>query len=197
MNIKLAKDRVALTEIDEAVDGAIVIPQTRKVEFQLGKVIETGYNKLIKKGDVAVFQLPAQVKNSTLYKIKGQDGLVNDRFCVVHANDIIATLKTNIISLENFQISGNWILLEMFFGTEGEATTIVLPENYTPPIEEFRFRVIQIGTTADEDKDGNKEELMYSLGQEVYVERNRCNPIKIDNREFCFIEKSYIYGVAA
>jgi len=188
MQIKLAPNRVALTQIDFEPTGSILVPPSKTKDIELGKVIETGPSDIpfVDKGDFVVFQLPHQVKASTMYKVRNEKiDLVNDMMVIMHEADIIARLKSADLSIENFEIAGDWILLDMF--TTKADSPIITPDTVTPPIEEFHFKILQVGRGVKTD--------FYTIGTVVYVEKNRCNPIMIGDKEYIFINKNYVYGV--
>ena len=73
-----------------------------KGTFELGKVIrrgdcvtkdEKGEDKqkpvFVEEGDTILFQIPARVRESSMYNIGGT------KVCLIHQEDIIAILKTN------------------------------------------------------------------------------------------------------
>ena len=196
LGYKMLGNRVALTEIDSEVSGSIIIPQTANTgTYELGTVREVGEDvTYVNPGQNILFQMPQKVKLSSTYNITGtvddvEDGqpvkkVVNTRLCIIHQDDILAILKGTKISLEDFEIGGNWILLSMW--TNAYTSVIAMPESYAPPIEDFRFTVLQLGRGVTD--------VPYSAGDEVFIERQRANPIKIDDKEYVFIDKSYVYG---
>jgi len=185
------KKRCIITESDQEGTGTIVIPSNIGKEYQLGKVVHVpaSDNNLVEEGQYVFFQLPPMVKNSTGYAHKAD--IYNGKgFFILHQEDVIATLSEPNVSLATFKINGNWLLLDMVI--EGYSnSSIALPDTYRPPIDEFFFKVKQIGGNVDENKEG----LPYAIDDTVYIEKNRCNPIILEGKEYVFLHKQYVYAV--
>lgn len=200
--MKLIGERVAITEVEEEFTGSIVIPTFHSSvggDYEIGQVMDIGDKcDFVKPEEFILFQIPQKVRTSTTYKIRNKE-IHNDVFSIIHQGDVLAILKNRKITLEGFEIAGNWVLLEMF---TDYPSTIAIP-NGSVPLEEYRFKVLQMGrgvmsrnpppSTMDEII---KAKLSFKVGDEVFVERQRCNPIKIDGKEYVFCDKVYIYGVA-
>ena len=189
LKIKLFGERVALTEVEEEFTGSIVIPTYHSKaggDYEIGEVMDIGDKcTFVKPKEFVLFQIPTSVKKSTTYKIRNK-GISNDIFSIIHQGDVLAILKNRKITFEGFEIAGNWVLLEMWTDYQN-TTAIALPEG-SVPLEEYRFKVLQLGRGVTD--------VQYKLGDEVFVERQRCNPIKIDGKEYVFCDKTYVYGVA-
>ncbi len=187
LNIKVLGNRVAVSQLneEEQIIGSIIVPQAQKdADYELGKVLSVDTTTYAKEGDLIMFQMPQKVKASSTYVVKNA-GLPGDRFGVLHEDDILAVLTDKEIKLDTFQIAGKWVLCEMF-AREDLALGLELPESYRPAIEEFRFVLRQKGKGCT---------VKAEVGDEVVLERQRLNPIKIDNKEYVFCNQEYVYGV--
>lgn len=186
-NITLFGDRVAVTEISEEISGEMILPQsvTSTGNFELGKVYEVSENAsaVVKKGDIVLFQIPNSVKTSTTYRYSKED-----KMAIIHSGDVIGILRKPEVTLENFQIAGKWMLLSIeiknhFVGLEGKA--IVTPETAAPNLEDIHWKVRQLGTTCD---------VPCVVGDQIFIEKARANPIMLGTTELAFVASEYLYG---
>lgn len=197
-NLKLFGEKVSVTQAKEELKGSIILPETRMVKFEIGKITATGDGKYrdgterkmwVKPGDLVMYQLGGpQIENS---KFK-RDGVPMKVF---HQGDVIARLDpvprgpdipadapdTVIVSLDTFHIIGNWVLLEVKL----EQGIIIVPEK-SAPSEEFKFFVRQVGEGV---------ELPLKVGEEVYPERGKCLPVEIDGVTYAYTHQDFLHGV--
>jgi hypothetical protein len=131
----------------------------------------------VKPGDIVMYQLGGpQIENSK-FKLDGKP------IKVFHQGDCIAKLSSCKISIETFQVIGNWVLLEVRF----DQGVIIVPEKVAPS-EDFKFFVTQVG-------DGVK--LPLTKGQQVIPERGRCLPIEINGTTYVYTHQDFIHGALA
>lgn len=221
--IKLIGTRVAFTEIKEEFGSSLTIPSIHKRgTYELGQVFAAGPDvTYCEKGDVVVFQLPEVTKQSVLYRM----GMKDESFAILHHDDVLAILrdpKSPRVTFDNFEIAGRWVLLKLIVNQPGSG--LALPENYTPGLEDIRAEVVQIGRGVEPAlrkqhvKDSESREkfggwspadeefaMPYKVGDEVFVEKARANPIKLskldlekgENVDFecVFLPFEYVYGV--
>jgi len=186
--LKLNGERVALIELDEEISGTIVVPQSRQKAYELGKIVAVGSGKVpsiekpfdmyVKEGEIVLFSIPAQLRQSSTYVIDGA------RTCVVHQNDVLGRLSSMKVSIDTFEILGRWVLLTCF--VDKKDSIIEIPDTAQLPVEDFKFRIEQVGSGASE--------LNMVKGDEVVVERTRCSTLEIDGSKYFYIDMSFVYG---
>jgi len=182
--LTLFGENIAVTMIDEQLEGEIILPQNKFVRHELGKVLATGDGKYrtgetkplwVKPDDIVMYQLGGpQITNST-YKFDNQP------IRLFHQGDAIAKLKTNKITMDNIQILGDWVLLRV----ETQKGIIIIPDQAQPP-ENFKFYLEQAGA-------GFK--LNIAVGEEVLPERGRCAPVDVNGKTYVYTHQDFIRGV--
>ena len=186
MRLRLYGQRIAIQEVKEELEGSILLPETRTKSFYLGRVtaVGDGVDREGKKepvffnvGDLVMFQLLGVQDKVSQFVHDGE------KVRILQQGDVIARLKATKVSLENFEIAGNWVLLKVDVET---GTTLVLPDTARSP-DMFTFTVEQKGAGVQYD---------FEKGETVYPERMRCNPIEIDSVAYAFVQKDDIHGVA-
>jgi co-chaperonin GroES (HSP10) len=185
MNLRLYAEKIAVKEVKEELQGSIVLPEHRHVKQELGEVLAVGDGKyrtgeerpmFVKPGDIVMYQLGGPQMAAAAYKVGDQP------LKIFHQGDAIARLKSNVVTLENFEILGNWVLMKV----EVEQSLIHVPEKHATP-EQFRFTVQQVGEGFA--MPGIK------IGSEVFAERAKCAPIEIDGITYVYTVQDFIHGV--
>jgi len=197
---QLFGERIAVVEAQFEVAGELLMPDGYNSlgrDYRLGKVVGVPDLKYMEKGtwkeapmhyvelgDLVIFQIPAKITESVQYCLpKVLDG---QTFSIILQGDILGILRGRTVSPETFEIAGNWVLLETFFNKP--ETSLELPANFTPALKDFRVRVAQVGKGVQDAR--------YKPGDEVFVEKSRCNPIYLNtDKEYAFCEKMWIFGV--
>jgi len=185
MILKLFGQRIALIEVKEELEGSILLPESRTRSCYMGRVTVVGDGRdpdgtvkpmWVSAGDLIMFQLiGAQA-------IASQFVHDDNKVRILHQGDAIARLKSNMIKLENFEILGDWVLSKVDMQT---GTTLVVPDSARQP-NMFTFKLEQKGAGVEHD---------IQKGEEIYVERMRCNPIEIDRVTYAFCHKNDVHGV--
>lgn len=194
--LKLFGDRVAIVEVDVEFTGSVVLPQGYNPmgkEFFLGKVVQVGDGTdgmgkvepmLFSEGQYVAFQIPPHIRKTASYRDPNlYDGKTVQ---LIHQHDIIGVLDSPTINRNTFRIAGNWILLKLFTNRM-KSSLIEIPPTVNTEIEDFRVRAFQIGNGVTDTR--------YTQGQEIYVEKSKCTPILIEDEEFAFVDKRFVYGV--
>lgn len=205
MLIHLFGERVGVTELtgETEVEG-ILLPEGYSPvgkDYRVGNVVATPnwivdgktVEGHVEVGQMVMFQIPTKITEGSTYKIpEFQDG---KPFAIILQSDILGILKSPKVNIDTFQIAGNWVLLEIkhntyhtLLGPDG-SPLIEVPENFTPALTDIRVTVVQKGL-------GSKNDDRFQVGDEVFVERMRCNVIYFENtdKEYAFILKDHIYG---
>lgn len=182
--LTLFGENIAVKMIEEALEGEIILPQSKFIRHELGLVTAVGDGKYrtgdqktmwVAQGDVILFQLGGPQVNNATFKLD------NEPIRVFHQGDAIARLKTNKVNMDNIQILGDWVLLRV----EAQQGVIIVPEQHQPP-ENFKFYLEQIGA-------GFKLDI--KVGEEVLPERGRCAPIDIGGKTYVYTHQDFIRGV--
>jgi co-chaperonin GroES (HSP10) len=179
--IKIEGPRVALVQLEEEVEGEIVVPQGFKPNstFQLGKVVSVGPDSPVSEDDIVLFQYPDAFRVSTTYTFDGKT-----KIAILPAGDVIAKLSGMKVSKETFNIVGKWVLLKIHVN---KITSLVLPDNVTPGIENFRFTVEQIGNQVKDP--------YFQVGDEIVIQRNRASQVFVGDSEYAFCDIDNVWGV--
>jgi co-chaperonin GroES (HSP10) len=182
--LKLLGENIAVIMVEEQMEGELILPQSKFVRNELGRVIavgdgeyRTGERKTmwVHPFDIIMYQLGGPQINNAVYKLDDQP------IRIFHQGDAIAKLKTSKITMENIQILGNWVLLRV----ETQKGTIIIPEQHQLP-ENFKFFLEQKGDGVTLD---------IAIGEEVLPERGRCAPIDINGKTFVYTHQDFIRGV--
>ena len=182
--LHLLNEKIAVRQIEEQLEGSIVLPEHRLVKHELGVVVAVGNGEYrtgekktmwVKEGDIVLYQLGAPQQNNALFKHDGK--LIK----IFHQGDVIARLKEPKVKIENFEIVGDWVLLSV----DVEQGIIIVPEKVAPS-ESFIFKLFQKGA-------GFKLPGL-EIGEEVMPERGRCAPIEIGEKTYVFTHQDFIHG---
>lgn len=194
---KVFGERLAVTELTETLEGSIVMPpgfSAAGTDYRIGQIIEVGdgvlwngktADILFEVGQLVLFQIPQKIADSTTFRIPRFNE--NRPFALVHQGDVIGILTKPVVSMETFQIAGNFVLGKIF--ENPNESIIALPDNAVKRLTEFRIQVVQVGT-------GIKD-APYEAGDEIFPDRSRCNPIVLNDTEYLFVDVNNIFGVAA
>lgn len=182
-------DRLVLSSVEEEYEGVIVPTPTFKQAHVLGLVKVLGDKAEasgVKVNDIVLYQTNGFIAQQAHYNFGGSD------YFILMTTDMIASVTptvrpdgkmATIITLENFHILGEWLLVEPF--VEKSNSVIVIPENAQPE-ESVRFRLIQKGPKVDLD---------VQPSDVLIVDRARANPIGIGTGKYAYVQKQFVYGV--
>ena len=179
-------EKVALHNLPEVVETTLELPENRSISFNIGEVLAvadgvyrdgTKKTMWVSNGDYVMYMLDGENGPTTRNaKIKLNGELVH----VIHQGDCIARLHGQKITLNEFEILGEYLLLKAF---QNEPSGLIIqPKQYAPP-EEFRFIVEQTGQ-------GIK--LPLKKGMEVFPEYGKCGPLTIDRETYVFTHADWI-----
>lgn len=184
--MKLFGERVALQQVEETIQGTLLVPDLHAKTFTIGKVVSVGDGKTkdgaktmwISPGELIMFQLVGPQTVQAKFNVAGKPMMI------LHQGDLIARLDKPVIAPENLTILGEWLLLDVTIPTKvGE---LYLPNKVTPGLESIVFHVRQLGAGVT---------LEAKPGDEVAVERGRCQPLEIDGKTLAYIHQSQVHGV--
>lgn len=180
-------DRIILSPVEEEFVSNILMPEVRHRQFQLGKVVAAGpkASEIFKEEDLLIFQVIQDLRTNRplVSKYTDKDG----EHIVQHYKDMIGRLKGPVVKLEDFEIVGDWVLLRAEQAKK-TAGNLLLPENLrdSSSTDEFtKYYVVQKGGTVNHG---------LTPGQEVIVEKTRCNPIGLSGKVYYYVDKSSIYA---
>lgn len=182
-SIKPSKLRLAVVKTEETYEGIVVIPQNKVQTHKLGTVVATGaeVDVGVSVGDIIMYQANAMFE-------AGVTHLVNETpVAFMHKGDAIGKLSSRVVSVDTFQILGDFILLEEI--SLSKVGDLYLPESAVPPPE---FRVLQIGATVHKDDDPLVQTL--AVGEEIFIDRTRATPIRLGLKTFFYLPKGWIHG---
>lgn len=183
---KLFGDRVLVEQV-KAKQGTIYVPENEYDLSRIGRVITTGdgtrpgrdpVDMLVKEGDLVYFQTNAVMQSNLMYDMG------NEIYMNLMQSEIIAKVDSNDITLDGFNVIGDWVLVQPFMKEDAESK-IVLPEATKKALAIF-FRVVKKGGTVD---------IPIEKGDEVILTQGRCQPIQIQRQDFGYVHKNEIHGI--
>jgi co-chaperonin GroES (HSP10) len=182
-SIKPTKLRIAIVKTDEQYEGIVVMPSNSNQQHKLGIVIAAGAEITtgVEIDDIIVYQVNAMFE-------AGITHLINETSVLfMHQGDAIGKLTSKIVTIDSFQILGDFILLDEV--RIQKIGNLYLPDSALPPPE---FRVLQLGATVKNSDDPLVQSI--EIGDEVYIDRTRATGIRIGMKTFFYLPKTYLHG---
>lgn len=184
--------------------GVILTPGSDNTFANIGRIVATGNGKspgvkslihnghyyevtmkdvtmVVKPGDLVYFQADARVQTQVAYKIgegEGEDIILN-----VAQSDIVATVDSPEVTLDNFHMLNDWVLVRPFIKNESK---IIVPDVAKSGLSVY-FRLVKKGTTA--------QDLPVNEGDEILLHQGFCYPFQIQGENLGFINKHEIHGI--
>lgn len=191
MNIRLFGDQVLFKPIDEEVGGSLILPQRQNKKYELGQVLVLGDGQkkdalgnpkkvemLVNVGDLIWFQVnPYAAFNNSVH-------LDGKTYMTIIQNDMIARLKEPKVSIENFEILGDWVLLTTF-EDKAPHSGIIIPGTADEASRSLRYKVSQVGQLVDS----------VVAGEEVIIDKKMANLVSINHEPFFYISRHSILGI--
>lgn len=181
--------------------SSIVIPDAHQQQdtHRFGKVVAIGDGKqkdgttmptLVNIGDLVMFQINQVMENTQKYVLEGKS------YMNLLQGDLIGRLSGDDITLEAFDVLGDFVMLKHFFRQPSESR-IYLPDNLIKQSapEFIYFKILKIGGTVDK-RVAVDDEVVCNLGRLTplfFVQRNKDGTST--NQEFCYTHKDWIDGV--
>ena len=182
-SLKLFGERITVKEVSEEIDSNIVFPDNRQIKYSLGEVTATGNGVYLdgspkkdiyfEKGDVVVFQFAGAAPNA-VYTVG------EEKIRAMHQNDAFAKLKGKKITINEFIVTGPYVLIEPRVVKTG---LIEIPDS-SKPLDECLFFLIQRGDILTD----------VEIGQQVLIEAGKLFPILIDGKQYFYTMADYVYG---
>jgi len=212
MSIKLFGHRVLVDWWKPEADGRIIQPDIsgQRDVLRWGKVNVVGDGKLtcsmreqlagrgfktnsitpvVSAGDRVCFEINDMTKHTQVYK-RWRDK--NDMIQLLQT-DLIGRLKGDTVTLDNFEILGDFVLVKPEL--RGTGSSIVLPASVEKSSEFVYYKVLQVGSSVD---------LPIKAGQEIIINHGKVNVLILSkkgldgiwhNDEYGYVIKDYIHGV--
>lgn len=184
MKLNLFGDRVAIVKVEEEFDGKIIIPDNTHQQHWIGRIVSTSpkvhEEGEFKNGQLVMFQTNAMMEFNNSVRVGDSDVMV------LHPNDIISILDGMVVKLENFKIASQWVLLK---GEDvGQVSSIILPDQGKQQNSHYiRWFVEQKGAKTAKN--------LFKVGDEVAVQKGRCNPISINHDTYFYVTQDNLHGV--
>lgn len=171
--------RVAMTVVEEEYKGLLLRPADRHRANLLGRVnCAPSVPTDVKEGMVVLFQASDFILTANSYGPKDTPQVV------MPLGDIIAVVDNSVVALENFRVVDEWVLLRLV--NQRLSNTLVIPDSAIHTHNEFtRFVVEQVGSQVNVDMPG-RVALDVKVGDEVVMDRGRCNPIQFEGAPTAF-----------
>jgi len=202
MNIRMLGHRCLVEHYrPKTSKSAIIIPDAsqEKDTHRFGKVVAVGdgifrdkpvQKPVVKVDDTVMFQINQVMENCQKYVIEDR------HFMNLHQGEIIGRLTGGDITVENFEMVGEFVLLKHFY-RQPKGSEIVLPESaLRQSASDFiYFRVILKGGGVNKP---------FDVGDEVVVNYGKLTPIFFvkrdldgtsENNEYCYTQQDWIDGV--
>lgn len=177
---KLFGPRVAVELIEEEYEGLIVPAPTNNKMHMLSKVVSVGDKaKYLKTGDIVLWQWNMMIEHLNKYSINGKPVFI------LMELDMVARLTSPKVTLEHFQVVGEWCLISRV--VEKTGSKIILPDNVaeaTPAL--LHYFLEQKGEAVGDE--------LATVGDEVIVDRTKANPLRIGDANFFYIQKPFVIG---
>lgn len=184
MKIKeLFEERAAVVLAEETFDGMIVPAPTSEKMHIISKVVAVGAkSKLVKVDDIVQWQWNSVVGAHCRYDVGGE------RLFVLYEKDLIAKLSSTKISLDTFQIIGDWRLVERI-AEDAPPSRIIVPSAVadTALQHSMHHRLVQTGV-----EDPLRP---CKVGDILLVERHRANPLRIGGKDYYYLQSASILGI--
>jgi co-chaperonin GroES (HSP10) len=202
MNIRMFGHRCLVEHYrPKTSKSAIIIPDAteQKSTHRFGKVVAVGdgifrdkplQKPVVKMDDIVMFQINQVMENTQKY-------VLDDRhFMNLNQGEVIGRLTGGDITIENFEMVGEFVLLKHFF-RQPKGTKIILPEDaMRQSASDFiYFKVMLKGGSVDKP---------FEIGDEVVANYGRLTPIFFvkrdldgtsENVEYCYTHQDWIDGV--
>jgi hypothetical protein len=146
-------------------------------------------SSVVAEGDRVCFELNDMIKHTQVYK-RWRDK--KDMIQLLQT-DLIGRLEGDTVSLANFTILGDFVLVKPELrGTGGK---IILPANAEKSPEFVYYKVVQLGSSVD---------LPIKAGDEIIINHGKINVLVFNHRdanggpvndEYGYVIKDYIHGV--
>jgi len=146
---------------------------------------------LVNEGDRVCFEINDMIKHTQVYK-RWRD---KKDMIQLYQTDLIGCLSGDTVSLENFQILGDFVLVKPEL--RGTGSAIVLPSSVEKAPEFVYYKVVQIGSRVDLD---------INEGDEIIINHGKINVLVFNHRdaqggsvndEYGYVIKDYIHGVVS
>jgi len=186
--VRPVKHRVALTAVQEEATGIILMPSNANQVHRLGRVASIGDTVEIdvKVGDIVIYQCNKMFEMGVTHFVG--EGDRRQPVMIMHQGDAFAKLDSPQITLDNFHVVGDWVLvrdikIDMIGG-------LYLPDSAIPPPE---FEVVQIGNLLPSSEDPVLAQI--KVGDKIYVDKSRANQIRLEGKLYWYVLKQGIHGV--
>jgi len=146
---------------------------------------------VVKEGDRVCFELNDMIKHCQVYK-RWRDK--KDMIQLLQT-DLIGRLTGDTVSLDNFQILGDFVLVKPEL--RGTGGSILLPSSVEKSPEFVYYRVVQIGSSVGLD---------IKVGDEIIINHGKVNVLVFNhkdargghvNDEYGYVIKDYVHGVVS
>ena len=180
--IKLFGNRVALKVVEEETKGILVPAPNAERMHVIARVVALGdkVKQQINLGDILFWQTNDMIQAHARYQFAKDEPTF-----ILMTGDMVARIRGYVVDRDSFQVIGDWCLIKRVVVQPSEF--IVLPETVVEANQDTVVQWIleQKGDTVDNDM---------GIGQEVIVDRTRCNPIQLGEERFGYIHKNYVLG---
>jgi co-chaperonin GroES (HSP10) len=191
IKLHLFGERVFFEPVEEELTGSLALPERINKAYELGRVLLVGDGKVkdkdgniketklvVKPGDIVWFQVIPQMAANCAVRIRGKT------YLNVLQHDLIGRLKSTVVTLENFEILGHWVLLDSF--EDPTETKIIIPDTVNETHKALRYFVRQKGEFATG----------YEVGDEVIIEKRAATLVAFNNVPYFYIDGRHITGTA-
>lgn len=181
----LFEDRIGCVLAEETYEGLVVPAPTNERMHVISRVVAVGSKtKYLKVGDIAMWQWNAMIGAHCRYDVG------EDRLFVIYERDVVAKVSDTKIKLSTFQVIGDWRLVERV-QEEAPSSLIVIPSAVAETVlqQSTHHRLVQIGK---EDVDRP-----CCVGDTLLVERHRANPLRIEGKDYYYVQSASVLGVVS
>lgn len=190
-NIQLFGERVLFEPVEEEIKGSILLPQKANKSYELGRVLQVGNGKVkdkdgnvketplcVKPGDIVWFQVNPMMAANCAVRFNGKT------YLNVLQHDIIAKLKSTVVSIEDFEVLGYWVLLDSF-EDKLPSSQILLPDTANTELRALRYVIKQKGVFAKD----------VEVGQEVVIEKRAAQLVSLNDEPYFYMDSRHVHGI--
>jgi co-chaperonin GroES (HSP10) len=201
MNVRMFGNRCLVEHYrPKSSKSQIIIPDAAQQQdtHRFGKVVAVGDGKLkdgkivaplVKIGDTVMFQINQIMEATQKYMIDGKS------YMNLLQSELIGKLTSEDITMDNFEVLGDYLMLKHFF-RQPEGSQIIVPDNIIKQSAPsfIYFKVLKKGINVDTPVE---------VGDEVICNLGRLTPLFFvqrhgdgtsSNEEYCYTHKDWVDG---
>jgi co-chaperonin GroES (HSP10) len=171
---------IAAVEVGEKFEGDLIMTPDNTKERRLAKVVSVGDTvRTVAEGDVVFAQIPVSMRSmfNNYFELEGT------KYMQVKDTEIVATVKNQRLSVENFTPNAEWCLLESWL--DRDPNSLIINTDNHADRNALRYRILKLSDSYTG---------VYKVGEEVVVQRERTTLINFGSTDYWYIHVQFITG---